>query len=104
MSPLLAEDLSGLPPAFVVTAGFDPLRDEGEAYVEALRAAGTSARLRRFPGLIHGFAAAAGVSRTCRDAVIEIAGATRTMFADVTQLDTAKSALDTAGPASAAAA
>ncbi len=104
VSPLLAEDLSGLPPAFVVTAGFDPLRDEGEAYVEALRAAGTSARLRRFPGLIHGFAAAAGVSRTCRDAVIEIAGATRTMFADVTQLDTAKSALDTAGPASAAAA
>ena len=81
VSPLLAEDFSGLPPALVVTAAFDPLRDEGEAYVEALHAAGTPARLRRFPGLIHGFASAAGLSRMCRDAVVEIAGATRAMFA-----------------------
>jgi acetyl esterase len=80
-SPLLAEDFSELPPALVVTAAFDPLRDEGEAYAEALRAAGTHARVRRFPGLIHGFANAAGVSRRCRDAVIEIAGVTRSMFA-----------------------
>jgi acetyl esterase len=104
VSPLLAEDLSGLPPTLVVTAAFDPLRDEGEAYAEALRAAGTPARVRRFPGLIHGFAAAAGVSRTCRDAVIEIAGATRTMFAVVAPLDTAEPDLDGAGSASAAAA
>jgi acetyl esterase len=80
-SPLLAEDLSGLPPAIVVTAGFDPLRDEGEDYVEALRAAGTPALLRRFPDFVHGFVGAAGVSRACRDAVVEIAGATRAMFA-----------------------
>jgi len=79
-SPLLAEDLSGLAPAFVVTAAFDPLRDEGEAYVEALRAAGTPATLRRFPGFIHGFINGAGVSRSSRDAVVEIAGATRAMF------------------------
>ncbi|MGO9499544.1 MAG: alpha/beta hydrolase, partial [Solirubrobacteraceae bacterium] len=82
-SPLLAEDLSGLAPAFVVTAAFDPLRDEGEAYVDALRAAGTPATLRRFPGFIHGFINGAGVSRSSRDAVIEIAGATRGMFASV---------------------
>lgn len=80
-SPLLAEDLSGLAPAFVVTAAFDPLRDEGEAYVKALQEAGTPATLRRFPGFIHGFINGAGVSRTARDALVEIAGATRAMFA-----------------------
>lgn len=80
-SPLLAQDLSGLAPAFVVTAAFDPLRDEGEAYARALQQAGTPATLRRFPGFTHAFIAAAGVSRSCRDALIEIAGATRAMFA-----------------------
>ena len=80
-SPLLAEDLSGLAPAFVVTAAFDPLRDEGEEYAEALAAAGTPVMLRRFPGFIHAFTAAAGVCRNSRDAVIEIAGVTRAMFA-----------------------
>ena len=80
-SPLLAPDLSGLAPAFVVTAAFDPLRDEGEAYARALQAAGTPATLRRFSGFTHAFIAAAGISRTCRDALIEIAGATRAMFA-----------------------
>ena len=80
-SPLLAEDMSGLAPAFVVTAAFDPLRDEGEEYAAALRDAGTPVTLRRFPGFIHAFVAAAGVSRTARDAVVEIAGVTRAMFA-----------------------
>jgi len=80
-SPLLAGDLSGLAPAFVVTAAFDPLRDEGEEYAAVLRAAGTAATVRRFPGFIHAFIAAAGVSRPARDAVIEIAGVTRGMFA-----------------------
>jgi acetyl esterase len=80
-SPLLAQDLSGLAPAFVVTAAFDPLRDEAEEYARALGEAGTPVTLRRFPGFIHGFIAAAGVSRSARDAVIEIAGVTRGMFA-----------------------
>jgi acetyl esterase len=80
-SPLLAEDLSNLAPALVVTAAFDPLRDEGEEYAEALRAAGTPVTLRRFPGFIHAFIAGAGVSRSARDALVEIAGATRAMFA-----------------------
>jgi acetyl esterase len=80
-SPLLSEDLSGLAPALVVTAAFDPLRDEGEDYAAALRAAGTPATLRRFPGFIHAFVSTTGISRSCREAVIEIAGATRAMFA-----------------------
>ncbi len=55
VSPLLAEDLSGLPPAILVTAGFDPLRDEDRQYAEALRAAGNVVDLREFDSVIHAF-------------------------------------------------
>ena len=54
-SPLLHSDLSGLPPAFVLTAGYDPLRDEGLQYAHALTAAGTRATLVNFERQIHGF-------------------------------------------------
>jgi acetyl esterase len=80
-SPLRAADLSGLAPAFVITAGFDPLRDEGDAYADALRVAGVPVAHRRFTGMIHGFLNMGGVSRVSRDAVIELAGATRALLA-----------------------
>ncbi len=56
VSPLLADDLSGLPPALLVTAGFDPLRDEGRQYADAMRAAGVTVDYREFGPLVHGFA------------------------------------------------
>ncbi|HUN33939.1 MAG TPA: alpha/beta hydrolase [Trebonia sp.] len=72
LSPLHG-NLAGLPPAIIVTAEFDPLRDEGEAYGAAIQAAGGQADVRRYPGMIHGFfdmdgvspAAAAAIEETC---------------------------------------
>lgn len=55
VSPLLAADFSGLPPALVLTAGFDPLRDEGRQYAEAMRGAGVTVEYREFGFLVHGF-------------------------------------------------
>jgi acetyl esterase len=56
VSPLVAGDFSGLPPALVVTAGFDPLRDEGRQYADAMREAGVTVDYREFGSLVHAFA------------------------------------------------
>jgi len=56
VSPLLADDLSGLPPALILTGGFDPLRDEGKLYAHAMRAASVMVDHREFGSLVHGFA------------------------------------------------
>ncbi|HEV7481844.1 MAG TPA: alpha/beta hydrolase [Solirubrobacterales bacterium] len=77
VSILLAPDLRGLPPAYVATAGFDPLRDEGEAYALRMREAGVQVALRRHRGLIHNFANLTAISRTSRGAMLEAAGALR---------------------------
>ncbi|MGN6106231.1 MAG: alpha/beta hydrolase [Kofleriaceae bacterium] len=71
-SPLHWTDLRGAAPALVVTAGFDPLVDEGEAYAAELRAAGTPVRHRRHDALIHGFLSLGGQVRAARRAIDEL--------------------------------
>jgi len=77
VSVLQAEDLSNLPPAYVATAGFDPLRDEGEDYAERLREAGVAVALRRHSGLVHTFANLTAICPSARQAMLEAAGALR---------------------------
>lgn len=77
VSPLLAEDLTGLPPAHVAVAGFDPLRDQGEAYAGRLREAGVHVSLRRHETVVHPFVNSVGVNAAARSAVDEAIGAMR---------------------------
>jgi acetyl esterase/lipase len=79
-NPLCAKQFSGLAPALIVTAGFDPLRDEGEDYAAALRQAGVPVVLKRFDGLLHGFCSMATISPACDAALGEIIAELRTII------------------------
>jgi acetyl esterase len=77
ISPLLANDLTGLPPAMVLTGGFDPLRDEGNQYADALAAAGVPVDHRQFGPLVHGFANFFPLGGASATATAEVASALR---------------------------
>jgi acetyl esterase len=76
-SPLLADELRAVAPAYIATAGFDPLRDEGEEYARRLSEAGVPVALHRQGQLIHGFASTIGLGRVGREAMLEAVGALR---------------------------
>lgn len=77
VSPIRAGDLSGLAPAYVVTAGFDPLRDEGDEYAARLAAAGVQVEHVRERGMVHGFASILVLGEEVRAARLRIAAAVR---------------------------
>lgn len=77
-SPRLVEDLSGLPSAYVLTAEYDPLCDEGEEYARLLHDAAVPVTLRRFGGMIHGFVQLTGIAPITRCAIDEVASWLRT--------------------------
>ena len=81
VSPIYADDLSGLPPALVITAEFDPLRDEGEAYGARLQQARVAAKVSRYDGMIHGFFGMGAIVEAARPATAEAADALRRALA-----------------------
>ena len=78
VSPLRAKDFSGLPPAFVMLGGFDPLHDEGLAYAEKLKAAGVKVAIADYPDMVHCFIYLQTVLPQAREAVAKAAHAVRT--------------------------
>lgn len=81
VSPMLASDVSHAPPAYIMVAGFDVLRDEGQAYAHKLAQAGVEVTLRTQQGLIHGMVNATGVGHHTREVLSEVAGFLQTRHA-----------------------
>ena len=85
-SPLRAPDLSGLPPAVIITAEYDPLRDEGEAYAQRLRDAGVPVVSSRYTGMVHLFFRLMALLEPARKAVVEVAAGLRSAFSRAPEL------------------
>lgn len=79
-SPLLASDVSRLPPALVLTAGYDPIKDEGKAYAEKLKTAGVEVTYSSYDGMIHGFITMGKVLRAANRALDECGAVLRRTF------------------------
>jgi acetyl esterase len=75
LSPIAVDDLSGLPPALVITSEYDPLRDEGEGYAARLQAAGVPASVSRYEGVVHDFMHMGGMLDKARQAIDEAGAA-----------------------------
>jgi acetyl esterase len=80
VSPLRAKNFNDLPQALIITAGYDPLRDEGQAYGKKLQEAGVKVTLSCYPGMIHGFIRMAARLDAAKEALNEIAGRLREVF------------------------
>ncbi|HEX2916091.1 MAG TPA: alpha/beta hydrolase [Chloroflexia bacterium] len=79
-APPRSDNLAGLPPALVLTAEYDPLRDEGEIYAEKLREAGVSVQAKRYDGVLHGWVVMAVMMDKGKQALIDIGAALRAVF------------------------
>ena len=79
VSPLRAADLDNLPPALVITAEYDPLCDEGEAYAKKLRQAGVKVKYSRYAGMIHGFFRMTSQLDKAKEALDEVADALKAL-------------------------
>lgn len=80
-SPIFAEHLHGLPPALVITAEYDPLRDEGENYAEKLSKAGVDVQITRYDGMVHEFFGLAGSVSKAKEALQEVANWVKQIYA-----------------------